>query len=620
MVDNCCSFRLNSTHNSYVITIKALTNENPEKLEITLIHKFPIEDITFFLQKSKADLAKENIFFSQFNSINEIFEYLIKIIKSENIKIIKSVKPEITNYFIYFFDQEKKLDFQISIPKIQKVNNEMLFALQEKIKSQGKEIKQLQKQINRISKINIQSEKNDNDNNNNEMNRLIEKSKKQEEEIKDLKERIEKLSGFNQSIVINNKNPNNNLNNMPGGNNGINNINPMNNLNNMLGECKGSENEIHQSGLQDVNERNILKENNNNISFDKIPTNFANEKIVSKENEECENFTAFTNKNNGSIIVWTIKGKGILNLFDFKKDRTKDYQAHDFNIDCIQYFHDHNELIDYIISLSKLDEETLKIWQFDDENELKLTKIFKKQFFQKEVELFCIFNYNYYDDSNSYLFIYGKQLLNKKNKNNNPSKNKEIICYKLDKNLNDVIWERNEDGIIKYKRINNFYKINNLDTYYDYNKNKDLFLINCNENNTEVISKLFDYYRGSIFRYKDWNHYQNAFIKEVDFILKLFQISINGLAIWDIEKKEEEAAIYFDNFCPFDLISWNDNYLLASGVKEIIILEITGKQIEKKFSKEKAEGYSKIRKIITPQSFEIVVAIDNHKVKYWSFN
>ena len=605
MEDKCSSFRLKSKNNYYIIEIKTLNKENPQKLEISLIHKLPIEDKKFFLQKSKDALTKENDIFSQFDSIQEIYNYLTKIIKSQQIKIIKPEIPEISNYFIYFFDQENQLDFQITIPKIQNENIEIINVLKEDIKSQADEIKQLKKQVLSLSNFKFPNGIPGNFNNNNYDNEMIKmlqsKIKEQAGVIKELKKTIKQLSE-NGSINIKS------------------NIEPNKNDDIILGECLGSENNIHRSGLQEENDKNILKENNNNISFKNIPNSLDNEKIISDGNEECENFTAFINKNDGSIIVWTIKGKGILNLYDFKKIRKKSYKAHDKNIDCIQYFHDHNELIDYIISLSKLDEETLKIWKFDDENELKLSKIFKKQFFQKEVELFCIFNYNYYDDSNSYLFIYGKQLLNKKNKNNNPSKNKEIICYKLDKNLNDVIWERNEDGIIKYKKINNFYKINNLDTYYDYNKNKDLFLINCNENNTEVISKLFDYYRGSIFRYKDWNHYQNAFIKEVDFILKLFQISINGLAIWDIEKKEAEAAIYFDNFCPFDLISWNDNYLLASGVKEIIILEITGKQIEKKFSKEKAEGYSKIRKIITPQSFEIVVAIDNHKVKYWSFN
>ena len=607
MEDKCSSFRLKSKNNYYIIEIKTLNKENPQKLEISLIHKLPIEDKKFFLQKSKDALTKENDIFSQFNSIQEIYNYLIKIIKSQQIKIIKPEIPEISNYFIYFFDQENQLDFQITIPKIQNENIEIINVLKEDIKSQAEEIKQLKKEVFRLSNFNFPNGIQDIFNNNNYDNEMIKmlqsKIKEQAGEIKELKKQIKQLSDKGSINIKSN-------------------IELNNNDNIILGECLESENNIHRSGLQEENEKNILKENNNNISFKNIPNNLDNEKIISDGNEECENFTAFINKNYGSIIVWTIKGKGILNLYDFKKIRKKSYKAHDKNIDCIQYFHDHNELIDYIISLSKLDEDTLKIWKidYDNDSELKLAKIFRKQFFQKEVELFCTFNYNDYDNSNSYLFIYGKPLLNKKiYKNNiNPNKIKEIICYKLDKNLNHIIWERSEEEIINYKRINNFYKINNLDTYYDFNKNKELYLINCNENNTEIINKLFDYYRGSIFKFKEWNYYQSAFIKEIDNNLKLFQISIIGLAIWDINKKEVEASISFEDCCLFDFISWNDNYLLVIGFTEIIILEINGKKIEKKYNKKKVEGYSKIRKIITPESYEIVVSIEDHKVKYWS--
>ena len=73
------------------------------------------------------------------------------------------------------------------------------------------------------------------------------------------------------------------------------------------------------------------------------------------------------------------------------------------------------------------------------------------------------------------------------------------------------------------------------------------------------------------------------------------------------------------NCCPFDLISWNDKYLFVSGYKEIIILEVSDEKIEIKACKNKVIGFSKIRKIITPAGSEIVVTLDNHKLKYWSF-
>ena len=199
-----------------------------------------------------------------------------------------------------------------------------------------------------------------------------------------------------------------------------------------------------------------------------------------------------------------------------------------------------------------------------------------------------------------------------------PNKNKEIICYKLNKELVNIILEITKFGeYINYKTINNLYKINYLDTYYDY-KERKLYLINCNENNTEIITNIFDNYKGKIFKYKDWNNYQSAFIKEINNNLKLFQLSINVIVIWDINKKEVEAFKYFENICLYDFLSWNDNYLVALGNENIFVLKIDGGNIEIKYNKEKTKGYSKIRKTITPEGYGIIVAIDDHKIKYWS--
>ena len=400
------------------------------------------------------------------------------------------------------------------------------------------------------------------------------------------------------------------------------------------GKCKGVDESIVQSGLSGMapsnsmqireKEKNILKENNNNISFRNEPVGFGDGKKISDGKDECENFTAFININQGSLIVWTIKRKGIIYIYDFKKDlKTKKEEAHNNNINSVQYFHDHNENIDYIISLSKLDDDIIKIWKIDYEkdNKLLLIQSFTKHFFKREIEIFCIFNYDEYDEENSFLFIYGKSLLIKKNNEEdvNKFKNKEIICYKLNKDLNNIIWGKDDnDHDINYKTINNFYKINFLDTYYDMS-DKRLYLINCNENNTEIIFNLFENDIGIPFKYNGWNHYHSAFMKEINNVLKLFQLSTNGIAIWDIKKKILEAYKYFDDICLFDFIFWNSDYIITLSDKKIITLKISGENIEIKAQKNKEKGYSKIRKIISPGNSEFIVAIDNHQVKYWSF-
>ena len=556
MENKSLSFRLFSSENEYIITLKLLNDREPQKLEISLTHKLQTGNINFFLKSSREELINENIFLSQFNSVKEIFDYFIKIIKSQKIKIFKPIiNQRIFFYKIEFYDEETENYFYVLIPRD---DNYKIKKYEELIEEQKKKIEAPEKESS-----------------------------------------IKKIDSIMED-----------------------------------GKCVGIDIEIKKSDISSLNNFNsinddikkiILKENNNDIIFDKEPNNFSKEIMKSEVKDECENFTAFTNMNQNSIIVWTIKRKGILNMYDFNKNHPTKQEAHNNNINCVQYFYEHNIKKDYIISLSKLDEEILKIWKIDyeDGNKLICVKIFKKQLFKREVEIFCIFNYNEYDDNNSFLFIYGNYLNNinnrKINENNfNPNKNNEIICYKLNNEFDNIKWGIDEnENYIHYKTIDNSYKINYLDTYYDF-KQRKLYLINCNENNTEIIEKRFDDYERKIFKYKDWNYYQSAFIKEINNNLKLFQLSINGIVIWDINKKEVEAFKYFENICLYDFLSWNDNYLVALGNENIFVLKIVEGNIEIKNNQKKTKGYSKIRKIITPEGYGIIVAIDDHKIKYWS--
>ena len=203
MENNIISFKLKSSHNEYILTMKLLNDKKPQKLEISLKHILKDEEIYFIIQKSKGELIQENSYLSKFNSIQEIIDYFIKIIKSQNIHIIKPNTGNISYYYIELFDQEKQLNIQILIPKVEVEN------------------------IFHISDI---------------------------------------------------------------------------------------------SGSTDIfeDEKTLLKENNNNFSFKKEPNNFKNEITISDDKDECENFTAFINKNKESLIVWKIKEEGIINIYDFK--------------------------------------------------------------------------------------------------------------------------------------------------------------------------------------------------------------------------------------------------------------------------------------------------------------
>ena len=145
-----------------------------------------------------------------------------------------------------------------------------------------------------------------------------------------MKKRIKKIEDLNNEIY------------------GISNINRISEAINK-GKCIEVENKFAKSCLSALNnsqsinyvnqEKIILKENNNNISFQNEPNNFSNEIIISKEKDECEDFTAFINMNQNSIIVWTIKLKGILNMYDFERKLLTKQEVHSNNINYIQYFH-----------------------------------------------------------------------------------------------------------------------------------------------------------------------------------------------------------------------------------------------------------------------------------------
>ena len=588
-------FKINSANNQYLIEIKIINNDlDQKKLEISLIHKIKNTNIEYFAQYTKESLINENNILSQFKTIEEIYDYLIKFIMSKQFQI---VKPSLSNYYIYFFNEENKINFQILIPKKLDEKKEIM-KLKQEIESYQKKLDDLESKVKEFNddERSINNSNNHNDIINNDENKINDEKNEKEEDI-------------------------------------MNNLN-INNNNNNIGKCVSTEIlqiksegpsyniNINQSSSS-IKETYILKENNNYISFKNAPKNFEEEKIISSEKEQCETFTAFMSKNENSIIVWTIKGYGIINLYDFKKDiHQKEENAHTGNINCVQYFHDRNAYEDYIISLSKLDDTILKIWKIDDENDNKLilSKEFQKNYVNMNIEVFCIFNYTEYNKENSFLFIYGNKILKKKNNkyDYNISKNKEINVYKLNEDLNIITWEKDDNMENEYEIINNFYKINYLDTYYDF-ETKKLYLINCNENDIEVITELFNINRGTIFKYKDWGSHLSAFIKEIKSNKKLFDLSIKGIAIWNINNIDEpEAIMEIQDFCPFDLIAYNDDYLIVSGDKKLSILKIKDNNIKRVYDKNKKNKYTKVRKISLPNNSKLIVAIDDYKVKYWN--
>ena len=542
------SFKLKSNENIYLINIKVLDNIIPNRLEILLTHKSSTEILQFYLNNSKEDLIKENAFFAKFGTINELFSYLKKFISPKTFSIIKVNK---TYYYLNFFDSGMNQGFKLILKNKENNKNNTLF----QANSINKEIKYKKKIVSELNSLPTEKNKDGN----NQIN----------------------IRAYSKNSSIISYEPK-------------------------------RQSSISSSDIGDS--KIIFRENNNNISFDKIILDLKEEQIVSEEKDICDNFTAFNaKKSESTIITWSIKGQGFIHINNLNQENCKyKIKAHNNNINSLQYFHDHNAHSEYIISLSNLDEETLKFWEIDDENDNKLIfkKKFNKSFFKNTIDLFCIFNYNEYNESNSFLFIY-------KFFNKNIDINKDIECYILDEELNIVNLGDGTNGILKNKIIYNYYDINYLDTFYDFNK-KELYLINCNDNNIEIISKIFENYSGLVFNYKDWKPHKSAFIKEINGILKLFEANQKGIIIWDLKNNSQPESLFpLPGFHPYEVISLNNDYLFVSENSRYLILKIDNKEIQMSFYKIKYKGNSKIRKIILPRGERAIVSIDDNKVKLW---
>ena len=349
-----------------------------------------------------------------------------------------------------------------------------------------------------------------------------------------------------------------------------------------------------------------------------FPYNFTNEKIISDGKEHCSCFTAFTNKKGTNIIIWTIKEQKIIYLYDYDKNKKYVQDSYINNIDSIQYFHDNNEAIDYIITLSKDEENGLNIWEIEEVDCIKLSlkKTFKKNnfFCGSNIEIFSIFNCTNYDNKNSFLFVYGT--FKKKIFDGISDKYNEIKCYKLDKNLNSTFWELNKKKLF-FKIIRNYFKINYLDTYYD-SKENELYLINCNENDIELITKPFAYYKGKNFKYKNWNLHTKAFIKESNGKLKLFDVCQYGIIVWDIKDNiKPEALLSFEQFNPFDMIILSNNYIFISGNDKLIISYFFDKENKVEYNRNKIKENYRICKITTKNNSELIITIDEYHLKCW---
>ena len=530
-------FSLKSSNNEYILSMKIIDEEKVDKLEIKLKHKLSSGNLFFLLRNTQIELIRDNQFLSIYNSIDEIFDYFVKIIKSQHIKIQRYCS---SYYYINLFDEKNQINFSILIPRMMEDNEET------------EHLKEIMKQ--------------------------------QEQSIKELKNEIDILSG--EKIFISN-----------GYNPYLNKENPLNK------EIKKDNNNLEEEDEDEDTEK---------LFIPKVQD-------ISNKKDKCNCFTVFKNNKEMVLIFWSVEGKGVIYLHIFKTNTNYSQNVHSKELNNMDYFQDKLGKKDYLITLSQMDNDVLKIWEIDEEKEIKLIlrRKFQNDFFDNNiVDLFCTFNCDKYN-KNTFLFVYCKvnRVINSTNNNQNQYNNK-ISLYQLDKKLNIINWEFFDDEKKKYcKIINNYFKINYLDVYYDSNNN-ELYLINCNKNNIEIITQPEGYYRGMNFKYENWESYSSAFIKEIKGKLKLYTSCPNGIIIWDINNNlEHEKVLILDNIEPLNIIPLiNDSFFIL----EINKYHIMNNNYEIISSKDKSEGNFRIKSFNISENVEYVLIIDNYQLKCWT--
>ena len=624
-------FQFNSGNKNYILSLSSNLNDNQEKLFIKLQVILKDSKTDFYFEKTLLEIHNEYKQLKQFLSIQSLIEYFSQLIKHNKMKI------SLVNNFIFYIsliDIERNIFIKLLLKRkieanektMEEIGNQMvkMFTqienMNSEIQSQNSKYEKLQENYNNLNekyeelvksiiknnnnKNNISKEESiiNNDNNNNNDNRRS--------SIKNVRE-----LNISMSIKSNKDNINENI--VDDDNNEKENDKYINKLS-KSSFCYYSKNsEINQSNIsisqQGPNNNvkdslnhsyNILKENNCQITFKRNPKTINNTKYImdSNSNDQCEIFTAFSINLSVTIIAWVTKNEN--NKIWLKKwGNEKCFElnnAHNSKINVLQYFYNENSEINYIISLSINDKDTLKIWNIDL-IELELKHI---NTINIKMSNFYMFSCKFLSRDITYLIGYTK--------NNNQ---KNICIYKLDNDFNFVEKENLSPSI----ECTN--EVNFLDVFF-HRENNEFYLINCNNYDVKIIFQPFENDDNfNIKSYKKSNNHLHAFIFEnhINNTLELFEANIEGIYIWDFNNNN--APIKEIPIGPvFDMCLWNEEFLFASTNQGFKLIQIEEENVEKTIDEcSKIRNGSKIRKINAPGEGPSIVGINSdRKLCLWT--
>ena len=590
-------YRLSSDNNNYILCFSSFDENDMKKLNIRITHN----GMNFNTIKTLEEIKNENKCLFKYNTINSLIDYLSILTKGDCLAIEKR------NTFLYNLTFCENLNNKNE-------NNLMRFDLKREIDLNEKGIKIMEEEIisiyNQLEdiktsfEIKIEDLKKDYetkiktlesrfDNKNYEFIKNKNDNQIFDEKI-DVKSSLIEKNCVNKSKIVDYSLDYDDIDN---------NNKSYNNNNHNINKARSI---INSNNANNKNDINKFKENNNGISFRVEPIKIKEKIIINNEKEECDIFTAFDLPTNVSIIAWTIKTKEnnphsiYIKNMNTKKETHR--EAHKNLINCLQYFHNENiqenDENNFIISLSKNDIQPLKIWKIEDQIELNCVKSLSLT--NHKIDCFCTFNNKNYSQQDNYFIFSGN--------NDDYDNNNNIKYFSLNDNFNNNF---------SIHTIENYNKVNYLDTYYSEER-KQLYLINCNERNVNVIINPFNNIINKCFNYKQSFSHGSGFIVERNNIIELFESNIYGVVIWDIDNNQVPIFLFEFKYTIYDMCLWNEQYFCISSASGFHFIYREKDKGERKISfgnenSSKQKKSSKVRKIFPSEESKSIVGINNNK-------
>jgi len=621
------NLRIEINHIKFVFRLKKLN----ETMDCIYKNEFSRDSFLNNLELNIDKYTNPNLIIDFFDKLNDKNNILIDKIDEENInlKIKYSLLGESIEKKIALYKQNMSLKDKLNIiyNQLKYIRNDKYF----KFNKDNIEIEEMKKEINEL-KLKLDKKEKNNEINlkeniineiintkidkiincykiefNKKLSELNNKIVEQENIINNQNKKLEKMNNILKEHKNNINNINQNLNDNKNeiinkrdfrDENGKENI--IDNINNKFNELK----EMINNKI-DINELDRINEYKKKINykFIKEPKNLKYKYDITNTNikygysDIFEIFISYKD-NNEYIISPNIANNNldVFTLIDNKKILS--LPGHKNTISTIRYFMNIKNKKEYLISADK--DGIVIIWDITNKYNI----------------LYNI-NTNYGPFINSCLLIFSNN-----NNNNYFITSAFNISDDIDKS-STKIYSLNNTNSIKYIKNSNKYNIYYLLSWYNIRNNK-YYIIEFANNKIVINNLLEEKIYSELIQKPENDHYCSGFIKNIDNKDYLYSSSRNGyINIWDLYSKKIFKIINTNNCVLYNIIEWNDKYIMAADFenKSIKIIDIETLEVVYDIKKVHKKGVKSIKKIYHHIYGESLLSSDEDGIiKLWSFN